>query len=117
MARRLSLQGANSGAGESGSDRRKSGGQGGKVSESLHRGASSSGAAAKMCDLEGGSGRRAGGKGSNDQLFGKREQKRMADVVIDVDEDEGEKRTEKEEEEMTVAAIRQARLKRFATSE
>jgi len=55
--------------------------------------------------------------GSNDQLFGKREQKRMADVVIDVDEDEGEKRTEKEEEEMTVAAIRQARLKRFATSE
>jgi len=49
-----------------------------------------------MCDLEGGSGRRAGGKGSNDQLFGKREQKRMADVVIDVDEDEGEKRTEKQ---------------------
>jgi hypothetical protein len=70
-----------------------------------------------VCDLEGGSGRRVGGKGSSDQLLCKREQKRVADVVIDVDEDEGEKRTEKEEEEMTVAAIRQARLKRFATSE
>jgi hypothetical protein len=117
MALHLSLQGANGGAGESGSDRGKSGGEGGSVSESLDRGASSSGPAAKVCDLEGGSGRRVGGKGSSDQLLCKREQKRVADVVIDVDEDEGEKRTEKEEEEMTLAAIRQARLKRFAASE
>ena len=116
MALYLSLQGTNGGAGESGSARRKTGGEGGKVSESLHRDASSSGPAAKVCDLESGCGRRAGVKRSSDQLPGIWEQKRVADVVIDVDEDEGEKRTEKEEE-MTLAAIRQARLKRFATSE
>ena len=65
-----------------------------------------------VTDLEGRSRMRVGAQGSSMGLRGKEEQKCKADVVIDVDEKE-----EVEEEEVTLEAIRQARLKRFAAGE